>query len=73
VAFKAAERLRDETPRHAKAALASAADIQRASLSRRADGLFNCQACAYGCVACVKSERVSSSKMRIDACVKFED
>jgi hypothetical protein len=47
--------------------------IQRASLSRRADGLFNCQACAYGCAACVKSERVLSSKMRIDACVKFED
>ena len=29
----------------------------------------NCQTC----VACVKFERVLSSKMRMDACVKFED
>ena len=71
VTFEAA--LRPRATRHAKAALTSAADIQRASLSRRADGLFTCQACAYGCVACVKSERVLSSKMRMDACVKFED
>jgi len=67
----AAEGKPPETPE--QLSLESAADIQRASLSRRADGLFTCQACAYGCVACVKSERVLSSKMRMDACVKFED
>ena len=60
-----------DTPK--QLSLESAADIQRASLSRRADGLFTCQACVYACVACVKSERVLSSKMRMDACVKFED
>jgi hypothetical protein len=47
--------------------------FKQSSIQFLNDGLFTCQACAYGCVACVKSERVLSSKMHMDVYVKFED
>ncbi len=62
IAFKAGQKGGPPT-RWCSFPLESAADIQRASLSRRADGLFNRE----------DALRVLSSTMPMDACVKFED